>query len=124
MSDGLHQNDFCGKFKVYVIFRDVRPSRDTSGSRTRGGGRGDRGRGVDRGKRGHISHLVQTQGLFSEGAGAVNVKRQMTRCKFRDSLFELSFNLSHLHSVQLPRVCILGNFTEANTQQDRLKDRF
>ncbi|XP_063700664.1 DNA-directed RNA polymerase III subunit RPC4 [Culicoides brevitarsis] len=57
---------------------DVRPNLNNS-TRGRGGGRGERGRGVDRGKRGHNSHLVQTQGLFSEGAGALNIKRQISR---------------------------------------------
>lgn len=68
--------------RILLFFSDVRPSRDLSGTKTRGGGRSDRSRGVDRGKRGHNSHLVQTQGLFSEGAGAVNVKRQMPRCEY------------------------------------------
>lgn len=66
----------------FFLRRDARPARDVSGTRGRGGGRGERGRGIDRGKRGHNSHLVQTQGLFSEGAGALNVKRQISRCEF------------------------------------------
>lgn len=91
---GIASDFIFGKCLKHVfVFRETRPVRDASGARGRGGGRGERGRGVDRGKRGHNSHLVQTQGLFSEGAGALNVKRQISRGK--ESSFGFRVNFFH-----------------------------
>ncbi|XP_065359744.1 uncharacterized protein RpIIIC53 isoform X2 [Calliphora vicina] len=55
---------------------NVKTSKDTTISRGRGRGRGaDRGtRGGSRGGRGGASSLIQTTGVFSEGAGAVNLR--------------------------------------------------
>lgn len=53
--------------------QDVKTSRELKPKDGRGRGRGERGRGSDRG-RGGRGGLIQTQGLFSEGAGASVVK--------------------------------------------------
>ena len=57
------------------MFSNVKTSKDTTISRGRGRGRGaDRGgRGGSKGGRGGSS-LIQTTGVFSEGAGAVNLR--------------------------------------------------
>lgn len=65
------------KIKQYFVhqIRNVKTSKDTTLTRGRGRGRGvDRGRGGARGGRGGSS-LIQTTGVFSEGAGAVNVRQ-------------------------------------------------
>ncbi|XP_058980149.1 uncharacterized protein LOC131803123 isoform X2 [Musca domestica] len=57
---------------------NVKTSKDTTQMRGRGRGRGaDRGagRGGSRGGRGGASNLIQTAGVFSEGAGAVNIRK-------------------------------------------------
>lgn len=58
---------------------NVKTSKDTTLTRGRGRGRGaDRGglgRGGARGGRGGSSSLIQTTGVFSEGAGAVNIRQ-------------------------------------------------
>lgn len=63
------------KFNLH-FYRNVRTSKDTTLSRGRGRGRSaDRGsRGSSRGGRGGSS-LIQTAGVFSEGAGAVNIRQ-------------------------------------------------
>lgn len=62
-----------------VYNRNVKTSKDTTQLRGRGRGRGaDRGgagRGGSRGGRGGSSTLIQTAGVFSEGAGAVNIRK-------------------------------------------------
>ncbi|XP_075159585.1 RNA polymerase III subunit C53 isoform X2 [Haematobia irritans] len=60
---------------------NVKTSKDTTQMRGRGRGRGaDRGgRGSSRGSRGGgASTLIQTAGVFSEGAGAVNIRKTLS----------------------------------------------
>ncbi|XP_013108426.2 uncharacterized protein LOC106087799 isoform X2 [Stomoxys calcitrans] len=57
---------------------NVKTSKDTTQMRGRGRGRGverGAGRGASRGGRGGASTLIQTAGVFSEGAGAVNIRK-------------------------------------------------
>ncbi|XP_073838686.1 RNA polymerase III subunit C53 isoform X1 [Musca autumnalis] len=57
---------------------NVKTSKDTTQMRGRGRGRGAErgaGRGGGRGGRGGASNLIQTAGVFSEGAGAVNIRK-------------------------------------------------
>lgn len=57
----------------------MKTSKDTTQTRGRGRGRGGErgagGRGGSRGGRGGSSSLIQTTGVFSEGAGAVNIRK-------------------------------------------------
>lgn len=73
-----------GFFFICFIYRDVKTSRDTSITNTRGRGRGRGGAGTTRSDRGKASGpggktprntIVASSGLFSEGAGDGTTKR-------------------------------------------------
>lgn len=74
--------DFSFKKKIFFFSRDVRTSKDTS---QRGRGRSDRGRSErsNRGRGG--SSLVQTSGLFSEGAAGGNKTRSSSGSNYGSS---------------------------------------